>query len=78
MVTLQGYTKGLFLLTSYVVLNCWHWLGYFIYFKFAYVFFYLLSLIQLKKKDRLISKEMCALLFDVFDHCSLVQFKFIK
>ena len=44
------------------------WVGYFIYFKFTRVLFYLMflmdGLLQLKQQ---IDKAMCALLFDVFN-----------
>ena len=56
------------------------WVGYFIYFKFTRVFFYLMFLmdvlLQLKKQR---GKAMCVLLFDVFNsfmtEAVLVQLK---
>ena len=46
---------------------------FFIYFRFIRAFHYLMSSVQLNKKKRLIFKGMCALLFNVFSRCSLVQ-----
>ena len=54
------------------------WASYIIYFKFTHAFFYLMSLVQLSEKNRLTSKGMCILLFDVFNRCSLVQLKEIN
>ena len=34
-----------------------------------------MSLLQLKKKNRLISTGICILLFDVFNRCSLIQLR---
>ena len=59
---------------SYVVLELRLSVGYFMYFKFTCVFFYLMSLLQLKK-NWLISKGMLVLLFDVFNGSSLIQLR---
>ena len=48
------------------------------YFKFTLVFFYLMSVVQLRKKNRLISKGMCVLLFDVFNRCFFSSIKEIS
>ena len=55
---------------SYVVLELRLLIIYFIYFKFTHYVF-----TSVKEKNRLISKGMCVLLFDVFNRSSLIQLR---
>ena len=55
---------------SYVVLELRLSVIYFIYFKFTHYVFN-----SVKEKNRLISKGMCVLLFDVFNRSSLIQLR---